>query len=53
MNLDKIITYTNQDKEYQEFNIRAIDYQKKMQNLMFEIYKRLIDEQNIMGINTD
>lgn len=36
-----------------ELKIRATDYNRKIQNLMFEIYKRLMDEQSIMGINKD
>ena len=33
--------------------VKASEYLNELQNLLGDIYKRLLDEQSIMGINTD
>ena len=42
--INRIIALTQKVTEFKEYWIRASDYNKKLQNLMYEIYKRLLDE---------
>lgn len=36
-----------------ETQVRAQDYKRKVHQLLSEVYKRLLDEKSIMGINTE
>lgn len=36
-----------------EMQVRAQDYKRKVHQLLNEVYKRLLDEKSIMGINTE
>lgn len=53
LELEKHLEITQSDSFHQEYALKAQDYHKKMQHMLSELYKRLMDEKVIMGINTE